>query len=130
MCGRKVGVFLKRSRVGRNVRESKIRVCSGAEAIGTFTGASPAFYKYGCCAAAYFIRVSAAVSGFYGSHGTALSVGDCIQAADLISDQLVGKHILRLMEKMQNTLDYCREVVNKRTRYHIEQTKVLIRRNS
>lgn len=66
-------------------------------------------------------------------HSAIHAVGMSRDSFTILADhpnQLIGKHILRLMEKMQNTLDYCREVVNKRTRYHIEQTKVLIRRNS
>ncbi|MBR0397597.1 MAG: hypothetical protein IJI10_04920 [Eubacterium sp.] len=69
----------------------------------------------------------------FGKHNAIHKVGMSRDSFTVLADrpnQLIVRHILRLTEKMQNTLDYCRKVVNRRTRFHIEQTKVLIRRNS
>ncbi|MBQ9063631.1 MAG: hypothetical protein IJ121_12560 [Eubacterium sp.] len=66
-------------------------------------------------------------------HNAIHAVGMSRDSFTLLADrpnQVIVKHILRLTEKMQDTLDYCRKVVNKRTRFHIEQKKIHIRRNS
>ncbi len=53
---------------------------------------------------------------------TAFTLEVCTEEA------VVWQEIRKMAEKMQNTLDYCRSVVNNRTPYVITQEKVILRR--